>query len=674
MKKIGIVVVVVVVAAVLAAGYFSWQKMASREYALEEVLPEKPLLYLHVKDIEKNLDKFSQSKLYQNLTAIDFDKLLSLLGASAPEKEIFKKFSQQASVEEIRRALLPFFGQETALAVYPVEFDSFSSEAINRMFSSIVVVTRLKPQAEFVEFLHGILGSGTKELKVEKKIVHGHTLNLVKSADGSVNVGYVRINDLLVMGWGDNAARMCLQAIRKNGRTLASDAGFLQVRQRFLENSSLTGFANFDLLATLLKDKIMSLPAKGARKMPAQLSFSDFKQLQGFLYAGYSARFEQGIESKMDVHFDKTALHPDIRPMYECAVKENRSLNFVPPDVLVYQWGGCYDFAYYWRQVHDRMKKSALDPKSVASPGETIASLENAMGLSLEDDILPVLGQEAGGFLKDVKVTAELPVPQLLLFLEVTDPAKAGQIIDTLLSKQSVVQPQTENYQGHVIKYIPFPMVEGLELAYGFAGNYLLIATQRDLFKASVDLAGQSGQNISGAADFQSAGIGLTDKSNSLFFVRIAPVLQKLGELTAWAGEWSQQQAKQHEAFQEGQEKYLAEVRADISRQEKQLQELKAQPPLDTSAVTTDGQTAADLTRRITETEEIIASAREKEEQLTRMLTVLGKQAAPVEPKPKVNADVVNLLTEAWQPLKTFAARVTINDDVLEMRMMLDLE
>ena len=687
MKKIFIVILVLIL--LISGGFFFFLKTrVPKEYTIEELLPEKPLVYLHASNISANWQKFSTTKLWQGLTAVDYKQLLTKSGATPQEMHTVEEFQKQFSLPAVKDFLGKFFGHEIALVIYPTEFDNLSSQAFMNAASNIFLVTRLEPQAQFSEFLTGVLNPFNKQMTTQRVPYRGYTIQVMKSADGT-NIGYVRIKDMLVVGLGETAARRVLDTIAKGGKSLGKDPAYLQTKTYFIPSADAVGYINFDLFNVVMKEQIGKFAAKnGASAQTLQAQFAEgFKQLQGFKAIAYSKKYDDPIQVKFDLLYDKAALHPDVRPIYDCPPQPNATVSLVPAGVIGYQWSGCYNFKFYWEQWQRELKRLTENPKSVASPGEIVASIESMMGLSIEDDILPVLGDEAGGFLTDVNIQGDFPLPGLVMFVKVTSEEGAQKVIAALLEKQPLITLRSEDYQKKTIQYVPMSVAEGLTPSYCFINNYLFVATKKENLKQLIDVTQNPTAALPSDKSFQEMNFGLSEKNNSIFFARLDVLFAKLQELIDWSRQFSVKQVSQQEAFIKGSQDRLAEIRASIKKQEADLAQMKANPlPETPSAVvspeaatgvpTLPGPTAAELERQIAETERIIAAAKDKEKEMEAMLQAMAgqKPASTSSSENQFLQELVKPVLKALEAMKSLSGRVTIGENLLETIIYLKIE
>jgi len=178
------------------------------------------------------------------------------------------------------------------------------------------------------------------------------------------------------------------------------------------------------------------------------------------------------IQAKTQLTYNLKEMKSEQADLLACPAGENRTIHFVPTDILGYQWSNCFKLEHYWRQISDEVKQ--LDPSQ-----SKINEFEGKIGMNVANDILPAFGEEIGGYLKDIQVGGFFPLPEFLLFVEVNNESKAEQLLGRL-QQQPLVSLQEENYGGTLIKYLALPLGENIQPGYCFLENYLLPRKETD--------------------------------------------------------------------------------------------------------------------------------------------------------------------------------------------------
>jgi hypothetical protein len=373
----------------------------------------------------------------------------------------------------------------------------------------------------------------------------------------------------------------------------------------------------------------------------------------------------------MDLHFDKNALHPDVKPFYTCPPDSNKTLNFIPSDALLYNWNTCVDVKEIWNQfIADLEREAELGGDQASPPWRMVAAMEQQLGMSFEKEILPALGREFGFYLKDLDLSGVFPIPEIVFLVQVTEKSGAEAVLNKLLALQPMLRPEQEQYSDAAVTYIPVPMLEGLEPAYAFIGDYLLIATNRAALKSSLDTAGDPGKSLSSATGFQEVNFGLTDKNNSVFFMQVDRTMEKAQSLLDWVVTWGGKAAVQQEAFKTGSQQRLADIRGNIARDKEMLAGLtdqlaKFSAPASGEAADRPAQ-IEEVKKRIEETETAIKTNEEREEELQSILEEYEMMAPEVDRNKLLIDELVRPFFKAVSHFKGVSSRSVTGEGVME--------
>lgn len=680
MKKIIPVIIGVVVLLAFGAGIFLWQ--ANRKAVpLETLLPEQPVGYVRQTQLSKGLEEFARTRFYQDLQAINVENAIEKIGAGPEGAARYKKLKQTLFSGENQQLVKQLFGKEFVVAAYPDDslknFQPKDSEEMTmiamQMAQNIFVVSRISPELQVAEFVSKFFLQYQEELSSRTSQYRGKTITVLSTKDGIINIGYFRMKDILVVGLGEKAARAAIDTLARSRKSLAQDPVFLKSRGAFLEGAESVGYMDFQVFYKLLKEGMTQWLA-GQKDIPPgyeERFQEELKQMAGMQTVTYSGKTGPVYAAKMDLHFDKNALHPDVKPFYTCPPDSNKTLSFVPSDTLVYNWSTCIDVKELWRQFQSGLESDAeLGGGQAAPPSRMIAAVEQQLGMSLEKDILPVLGREFGVYLTDLDVSGMIPIPRIVFLAQVTEKAGAEAVLNKLLALQPMLRPEQEQYSDAAVMYIPVPMFEGLEPAYAFIGDYLLIATNRAALKSSLDTAKDPGKSLSSATGFQEVNFGLTDKNNSVFFMQVDRTMEKAQSLLDWVVTWGGKAAVQQEAFKTGSQQRLADIRGNIVKDKETLAGLtdqlaKLSAPASGEAADRPAQ-IEEVKKRIEETETAIKTNEEREEELQSILEEYEMMAPEVDRNKLLIDELVRPFFKAVSHFKGVSSRSVTGEGVVE--------
>lgn len=144
-------------------------------------------------------------------------------------------------------------------------------------------------------------------------------------------------------------------------------------------------------------------------------------------------------------------------------------------------------------QIFDDIRQlSDSNPKAMAS----VAQMEQALGISLQDDVLAQLSGEV-----TVELDSVASQPAWRVILGVKDPDRFQQTLDTILSRARVAENESSE-AGLRYHTLRVPSAQGSNLiAYAFSGRYLLIASSPDALSEAVRLH-NNGQSLARSRRF----------------------------------------------------------------------------------------------------------------------------------------------------------------------------
>ncbi|MBI4309147.1 MAG: DUF3352 domain-containing protein [Candidatus Omnitrophica bacterium] len=560
MKKIKILIAILLVPIVIAGGWFLYL-LYSPKLAIEQILPSGAVAYARLAHPAAHWRNGTQSEFWKNIAAIDMPKVL------ARNKIPAARISQ---MERLRKEIVSFFDnpliqkflqKEIAVAVYRHKgVDPLKDP--NGAFG-VLLVLRLAPSvqaAEFVSRLSSQWGEAIttrQEQYQDKRIVH---LRMTKK---NVAFKYTRINDLLI-ATADTVEQLN-RVIDVFGRKLPSlkeDAYFAAVQSKAYAAAEGFGYLNIQAFNDLWKG-------------PAEEVFAGTAGIKT-----YAVSFLPGevAKYKFTADIEPQNMGDSFRQMAACDSKENTSLDFVPPNIIAYQWSGCYDFKDIWRQGSQRMRGfSELEHVRRFKRG-----MEKRAGFNISRDLLPVLGREAGGYLIDVDTLGMFPYPRMLAFVRVQDTRKADELLRKIL-KNPFGLIQEEKYGQVNLNYVSLPLGANMDPGYCFVGNYLLAATSRQLLKKSIDTYQEPSRSLKSDKAFIALGLGAAQKAQGMAFVRVSEFVRRLHDLLDWGNKYLSSQVATAAAYrQEGRQKKkelaasASAKRFELKLAHDKLQELKA--------------------------------------------------------------------------------------------------
>lgn len=689
--KILLIVLTLVIFLCIAAGIFWWK---GKHLAIEDVLPQGALAYVKFSDVQKNWKEASSTNLWQSLRAIDFTRGGQDSHWTQQQKDVLASIREKLSDPAIAVALEQFFGREFAVALYPLSAPSLPSSPLTDketytlmrdIFSRFLLVTRLEDKAPFMEFFSQWLGLTAKDMTHEAIPVDGYTLHRVTLPHMEAPISFVYFQDLLVIGIDEPLVRQTIETQRGQTRALASDRHFRRSQQRMLASPEMAGYLDmkelFSYINTLF-DALMG-PTQEAMKTSlgngnqratdrdvakAKAAWQEmFRRVAGQDVLGFSGRWENNIARlKFDLYFDEDKLDPLWAETYSCPPARNEALSFVPADVLGYQWSNCLDWEVSWREVKQEVARAQERFAAATSPVE---ALESALGLNIEEDILPAFADKMGGYLRDIHMGSLSPVPDLLFFVEVKDIRKVGHIVRKL-DERFASSVQQEDYNGISLHYLVSPVGKDIEPAYGILGKYFLIAFNRTTLKDAIDRHQTRLPTLSASEDFRQAVSAGEGQNRFIQFVRVDELIRRLEDVVQWGRARVAAQEAQKAAFQSGSAKRLADVMQEIQDKKKELEDAKKE----TSALEVEGAELNQLKERAVKLEEEIAAGAARQKELEEIQRGYDRYLADRKKKDERDKYIVQPLLQSLAFIRLWGMNTTLNNGALESTVFWKVE
>lgn len=577
MKKLIVIFLCIAVVGIGVGVFLQVTKIGS---SIEDILPQEPIVYVQLRDVERNMEEIALMPFWRAISNIDYDLLIEK-SALTDQQSVFVNLIRKQFSEVLTNPLAKkLFGREVAFAIYLPggDIDLFSQEIkdlgpkiAEKLLSGLFLVTRIDPDIQFAEFISRFFnqrGANISKGQVEYKGEVIHTITLV---DVGMKFGIVRLGDLLVIGVGETAARASVDVSQKSKPALAKSSQFSRIRSTFLDSSGAVGFFDFETFLTLMKSQVGGFIGSGGEGDEDAMTQSQWEDIlektSGFEAIAFSSQVAPFMRFNGSLLFDPKKLSDEYASIYTCPSQKNETINFVPKEVLGYQWSNCFQLDHYWRQIKKEMTR-------IEASASKVDEFEEKIGLSIEDDILPTFGDEIGGYVSDIQMGGFFPIPKLLFFVEIKNRSKAEYLLGRL-KDHPFAMFRDEKYKGIPIKYLALPLGESLQPGYCFLDDYLLIATSRQLLKDSIDASGNAAISLAANPDFREVNFGLTDKNRSVQFFKVGKIVEKVKGIVGWSNRWMASKERKAQAFQVGSEKPLEEARASIVVKESELKEIR---------------------------------------------------------------------------------------------------
>ncbi|MDP8213116.1 MAG: hypothetical protein P9X22_07520 [Candidatus Zapsychrus exili] len=655
--------------------------------SIEDVLPKDPLIYLKVSDIQGAAVKVITSDLFKSVMNIDYDMLLDKEVITKEQKSTFDSIREKSAILSENIILARLLGKEVAIALYPgkldIKFDGNVNpddimRIIENFVSNISIAVHLQPEIKFLEFISKFsLNKDVSQFEQEVLNYKEKEIRIITIPDSGLEVGYVEIGDLLIVGLGDKSAKAAVDVFRGDKGSLDKDSNIIEARKNYVESATLISLLNIEGLISLVENKSQEFPkttqeVQGQQDKTSQLLDS----YSGFRFVTISSRWGDISEFKFNAHIDRDKFN-NVPFMRACDSSVNGTIDFIPTETIVYYWDNCLEIDYYWQEVKRELLK--LSKEDASNPMDQIKDFENKMGLSIEEDIIGAFASEMGGALFDIKLSNMFPTPEFIFFIKVKNKAKVENLMNKLLDKPFFMI-KDESYSDINIKYINSP-IASVQPSYCYIGDYMLISINRDLLKNSINVSAGGVASLLENKSFKEIDPSIAEDSTSISFGKIDKISEKLEGIINFSNLWLVAKDNELKAFKSGTEKRLEDVDKTIALMSKEVGEFQKQIDLtedkiwdlqaeqkDISAEKTNENNAIEA---LNKKQGDIEASIEKREELKETLLMYELSAKESEKRKIMLDEIVFPILRSFLSIDSFGMRKTSIGDVFETNIFL---
>ena len=608
--------------------------------SVEMVLPSHPLVFARLAHAEDHINQVINSDFGKNIAAIDLPDVLNRNHFSPKDISDFQRWQKDLVRFWNNPLIKKFLGKEAAVAVLRKN-NSYQVFVVLRLTFS----TRI---AEFIGQLSHHWGDG---VSVKRQKYQGRVINHILFKAQGLGLAYVRIRDLVVIAPEPLGHLEEVVDVYQHKRdSLKGDPSFDFLRQNVYPSADGLVFVNLNLFS-IPGFQTAAFPVYGLSYMPGKVS-----------------------KYKMMVGLDEKYMSSGMRKAFACPALSNDTLKLVPDNAIAYNWGGCYDFEQSWAAVKQRLEGNLPLAREIYKFKHR---LEKHFDINIRRDVLPVLGREIGGYLTDVDMQGTTPYPRFLVFVKIQDRAKAERLLDKF-TQNPITTLYREEYNHVDIHYVSLPLGANMDPGYGFLGDYLLVATSRQLLKRSIDAYHDSLRSI--VSDDAVLQFGLAGKNSvSVTLMKTAELSRRAQDFLGWVDKYLSGQVSMAAAYkQDGDNKKkeldgaIADKSAELVLAQKKLIQLKStslsdvfleDPTLVNGAI-------ENLSREEDSIRGDIAHYKEQKEDLSRLLDnyALGAKADKLVMYNMEN--VVSPVLKGLESIDAQAVTVRFGDKILETEFL----
>jgi hypothetical protein len=640
-----------VLIAVSGLGILWWCQRSGLPVA--DVLPSQALVFADLEHAQKHIDQVVHSDFGKNLAAINLPEVLSRNNFSSRDVRDFQIWQKDLEIFGSDPLIKKFLSREVALALYR-----------QKDKTQIFVALRLTPTTSLIQILGQIPRHWGNNISLRQQPYGGFVINHVLFKSQNMGLAYVCIRDLLIIA-PESLGRLedVIDVYRHKQDPLHRDPLFEEVRQNAYPSAEGLLFVNINQFSGLLRGE-----------MDSRLTSLGYKT-EAFPVYGLS--YKPGVVSKykMIVRLNEKFMPEGMRKTFACPALANDTLKLVPVTAIAYNWGGCYDLDQSWELIKKRLYKS---PELAQEIRQFKLRLEKHFNINIKKDVLPLLGQQIGGYLTDVDTQGTYPFPRLLVFVKIEDRAKAQQLLDKFI-EHPVTAIHNETYNQVDIHYISLTLGANMDPGYAFLGDYLLVATSRQLLRQSIDAYNNSLHSLVSDESVGQFNLDSGGKFHSMTLMKTAELSRRAQDLLGWVDKFLSGQVsvaaaskqdwtnKKHEL-----DLAIADKSAELVLAQKKLTQLKKStlsdvflndPSLVSGAI-------RNLSREEDTIREDIASYKEQKEDLSRLLEnyALGAQSAKLTMYNMEN--LVSPVLKGLESIDAQAVTVRFGDKILETELL----
>ena len=548
---------------VLAAGITLFL-VFRKTIAMENVFPADPVFYARLDHAAQNITRAGESAFWKNISAIDLPKIMARNNFFPSQVDKARQLLDGIKVFAQNPWARMVFGKEVAFGFYGKD--------------GFLFAIRLEPSVGAAELVSRLGTQWGEGVSTSSRDYQGTRIITVNTKKDSAAFKYARLRDVIVAAPAASAMlEKAVDVYRKQGPGINADGDFAFVAGRAYPKAQGIVYVNARALNGVLEQKAAAWGAQDLDELLARTS--------GIRSYGMSFLPGEVNHWKLIMGVDPALMNPETRKAFSCPPAEHRPVKFVPPGIIAYQWGGCYDFKQMWDQAREQARAAPLAVEAQAR--KIKRRLEKRLGVKVEGDVLPLLGHEAGGYLTDVDITGTFPYPRLLVFLKIRDRERTEQLL-ARLSKNPMLFMRDENYGRTRFRYMVLPLGANMDPGYCFIDDYLVFSSSRQLLKKSIDTASDASRSLAADKTARAFGLSASRKTNAVSFVRLDALARRMRELLDWADKYMSSQVTMAAAFKREGEIKKEEIARDIAAKtaelklaERKILELQATPAAD---------------------------------------------------------------------------------------------
>lgn len=559
--------IVILLSAVLAVAAYVLLK--PKTLKVTEAVPSGAMVYARLERMLEHLKSLRTSKFWAGISQMNVPDLLTNEGIGQDKISLYVQWREKIHEIMTNPVFKQLFGREVTAVLYP-PLDGFSNGKWPAGFSGSLLVARPEAGTRVTEVLAGAWNRYSKEWDTAQTRYKNSSITAVKFKGDHPTIYYTRMYDLIFFSVDERILHRVIDVIRSRTGAIGQEDAFKAAAGRFYPSSGGEFFMDVPRSREFLKQNLSGLFAfeteDQARHLQAQ--FEQWLAVSDGVHSGAASFLAQRpLRAKWLLHFDPAKSAPELMRLNNCVHLENPLIGMVPKDIILYQWMGCLDLAAQYQRFKTADQEFAERRNVKEDP---LADLEKIWGLTLEGDILPILGEEMGWFVHGVDTGGFFPVPKFVVFLKIKDPARAEEILKKIVTTP-VTLLQNDIYNNVKINFVTVPLVQTFRPSYAFIQDYLVLATSDKLIKQSLDIASDPSAGLMSGDIFKQRPGGLAATGQLISFVNMGEIARQCATLLNWADQWFARKIAQADADAIKVEQRVQTLTQDIQNRKQDL-------------------------------------------------------------------------------------------------------
>ncbi|RJP57005.1 MAG: DUF3352 domain-containing protein [Candidatus Auribacter fodinae] len=537
---IGIAVAVIAIGVVVTVkkpGVIS-QLTKSQKDTPASVIPQDAVAYFGIYDVKENWNKFKKSNFWTNLAALP---LWQDIQFEETMKTLQDEFKTQTGLELNEDNFMELFGQEFAFALF------MGNE--RQSGPSAVILSKVGTKTRLATALISLSDQG--DAQYEKIDYKGTTLyHMAGTEENPMDMTFTFVQNMMLMELGtENKNITAIVDLILSG----DGKGSLKNHPRFKRVTAQEGESHMQVLYVNAKSILTSIDSPAMPEL-----FQDEDVRNGIKTALSSLETIGGSAVvKPDGLFTKFVMVPNydtdneqLKKVWSSAPQPSKALGMVPRDTIFFSSSQSMDLAGMWNNWQENMiRQNAEQANAILT---TVNTLETNLGMTLREDVFPVLSNELAYFIYDLDVQGFIPIPKLAVCFRITDAKKANDLMQRLVSSinnwvgggapvaggetaplLAIENASFMDVPVSVIKINQFP-VPGLTPSYAILGDELIITSNSNTLNEIIAVANGKQDDLRDSENYGKVKDIFTEKNNQLSFVNVELAVTKVVDLCKW--------------------------------------------------------------------------------------------------------------------------------------------